>query len=127
MIAGVTYTSIYADLTDAHEFRTHKRREGAIFSARSFFGKATGAFGLMIGGAILDLIAFPKNAPYGSVLDDVIWNLGLFVGPATSIFSVLGIGLFLLYRIDKTRHAEIVQELEARRAANATVSGTLVD
>lgn len=116
-IAAVTYSSIYADLSDAHEFRTHQRREGAIFAARSFSGKAAGAFGLMIGGAILDLIAFPKNAPFGAVPDEVIWNLGLFVGPATSIFSAAGVVLFLFYRLDKARHAEIVRALQARRVA----------
>ena len=68
----------------------------------------------MIGGAILDLIAFPKNAPYGAVPDDVIWNLGLFVGPATSIFSAAGIGLFR--SIDWiARHAEIAPSLEERQ------------
>jgi Na+/melibiose symporter-like transporter len=115
-IAAVTYSSIYADLTDSHEYRTDQRREGTIFAARSFSGKAAGAFGLMIGGAILDLIAFPENAPYGSVPDEVVWNLGLFVGPATTIFSAMGIALFLFYRLDKARHAEITRALEARRA-----------
>ena len=116
-IAAITYSSIYADLSDSHEYRTHHRREGAIFAARSFSGKAAGAFGLVIGGAILDLIAFPENAPYGAVPDDVVWNLGFFVGPATSVFSAAGIGLFLLYRLDKARHAEIARTLEARRAS----------
>ncbi|MDE0694178.1 MAG: MFS transporter [Gammaproteobacteria bacterium] len=115
-IAAVTYSSIYADLTDSHEYRTHQRREGTIFAARSFSGKAAGAFGLMIGGAILDLIAFPENAPYGSVPDEVIWNLGFFVGPATSFFSAAGVALFLLYRLDKARHATIARELRARQA-----------
>ncbi len=114
-IAAVTYSSIYADLTDAHEYRTRHRREGTIFAARSFSGKAAGAFGLMIGGVILDLIAFPKNAPYGSVPDEVVWNLGFFVGPATTVFSAAGIGLFVFYRLDKSKHTTIMQTLEARR------------
>ena len=115
-IAAVTYSSIYADLTDAHEYRTHRKREGTIFAARSFSGKAARAMGLMIGGTILDLIAFPRNAPLGSVPDDVIWNLGLFVGPATTVFSAAGIALFLFYRLDKARHAAITKALQARRA-----------
>ena len=115
-IAAVTYSSIYADLTDSHEYRMHQRREGTIFAARSFSGKAAGAFGLMIGGAILDLIAFPEDALYGSVPDEVIWNLGFFVGPATSVFSAAGIALFLLYRLDRARHATIKRALQARRA-----------
>ncbi len=116
-ILGATYNSIYADLADAHELRTGKRREGAIYSTRAFANKATGALGLFIGGIILDIVAFPENAEYGTVHPDILWNLGLFVGPATSFFSLLGVIFFFHYRIDRARHREIMQELETRRAA----------
>lgn len=114
-IITATYSSMCADVADAHELRTGKRREGAIYSTQAFAGKAAGAVGLIIGGAVLDFIEFPTNALQGAVPADVIWSLGLFVGPATSIFSVLGVLLFLRYQIDKTRHQQIIRELEARR------------
>ena len=78
---AITYPSMCADLTDAHEYRTGQRREGALFAARSFANKTAGAMGLLIGGAILDAIAFPRNAPYGTVPDDIVWNPGFFAGP----------------------------------------------
>ncbi|MDA0790539.1 MAG: MFS transporter [Proteobacteria bacterium] len=116
-VLGATYNSMYADLADAHELRTHRRREGAIYSTRAFANKATGALGLFIGGIILDVVAFPENASYGSVPDEIIWNLGFFVGPATSIFTLMGVAIFVLYRMDQAKHREIVSELIARRAS----------
>lgn len=114
-ILGATYNSMYADLADAHELRTSKRREGAIYSTRAFANKATGALGLFIGGIILDIVAFPENATVGTVAPDILWNLGLFVGPATSFFSLLGVIFFFYYRIDRSAHEDIVRQLEARK------------
>ena len=116
VLMGATYNSIFADLADAHELRTHRRREGAIFSTRAFANKAASALGLIIGGAILDVIAFPEQATLGSVPTDVIWNLGFFVGPATSVFTVFCVAFFAFYRIDKSKHADIKAQLQARNA-----------
>lgn len=114
-IIGATYNSMYADLADAHELRTHRRREGAIYSTRAFANKATGALGLFIGGIILDVVAFPEKATYGTVPEEIIWELGFFVGPATSVFTLVGVVFFLFYRIDRKKHKEIVGELAERR------------
>jgi glycoside/pentoside/hexuronide:cation symporter, GPH family len=122
-IIGATYNSIYADLADAHELRTGKRREGALYSTRAFANKATGALGLVIGGGIIDIIAFPENATYGTVPADIIWNLGLFVGPATSVFTLMGVVFFFFYRIDRARHAEITRQIELRRTEQAPDQG----
>jgi Na+/melibiose symporter-like transporter len=117
VVMAATYNSIFADLADAHELRTGKRREGAIYAARAFANKAAGALGLVVGGIILDLIAFPKQAILGTVPDDIIWNLGFFVGPATSVFSIASLFFFWFYRIDQRRHAEIIAQLAARKEA----------
>lgn len=109
--------SMFADISDEHELETGERREGIIYSARSFTQKATGALGVIIGGAILDLIAFPRGAELGTVPADTVWSLGFFQGPATSIFTIAGVLLYLGYRIDRARHAEILEQLEARRVA----------
>ncbi len=119
-VLGATYNSMYADLADAHELRTRRRREGAIYSTRAFANKATGALGLFIGGIILDIVAFPPNATYGTVPQDVLWNLGFFVGPATSVFTLIGVCLFFFYGIDRNRHREIVTELSNRRAQSGS-------
>ena len=117
-VLGATYNSMYADLADAHELRTRRRREGAIYSTRAFANKAAIALGTVFGGVVLQLVAFPEQAEYGSVPADVIWNLGFFVGPATSVFTLMAICLFVFYRIDKARHSRIVAALSGRRGTN---------
>ncbi|MFP6804849.1 MAG: MFS transporter [Pseudomonadales bacterium] len=112
----ITINSMFADITDELELATGERQEGIIYSARAFAGKAAVALGTVIGGLALDFIAFPKNAVPGQVHPDVIFNLGLFQGPATSVFSLLALSLFFKYALSREKHVQIVQELERRRA-----------
>jgi GPH family glycoside/pentoside/hexuronide:cation symporter len=112
----ITINSMFADITDELELATGERQEGVIYSARAFAGKAAVALGTVIGGLGLDFIAFPKNAVPGEVHPDVIFNLGLFQGPVTSVFSLLALVLFFNYALSREKHVEIVQELERRRA-----------
>jgi glycoside/pentoside/hexuronide:cation symporter, GPH family len=117
-IAPVIFTSInsmFADIADEHELETGERREGVIFAARAFCLKATSASGVIIGGALLDFIAFPRGAVVGSVPADTIWTLGFIQGPATSLFTMGGLVLYSRYALSRRRHAEILAELERRR------------
>ncbi len=128
LLAPVVFTSInsmFGDIADEHELETGERREGVIYAARSFALKTTGASGVFIGGLLLDFIAFPRGAAAGSVPDDIIWSLGFVQGPATSVFTLIGLLLYMGYKLDRTRHAEIMAELERRReAAEAAESGS---
>ncbi|MDA9679864.1 MFS transporter [Gammaproteobacteria bacterium] len=108
----ITINSMFADITDELELVTGERQEGIVYSARAFAGKAAVALGTVIGGLALDFIAFPKNAVPGLVHPDVIFNLGLFQGPATSVFSLLALLLFLKYALSREKHRQIVYELE---------------
>lgn len=118
-VVFATINSMFADIADEHELESGHRREGVIFSARSFVIKTTGAAGVFIGGLLLDLIAFPRGAAAGTVPGDTVWYLGLLQGPATSIFTMLGLLLYIGYKLDRRRHAEIMTELNRRRAAAA--------
>lgn len=111
--------SMFADIADEHELETGERREGIIYSARSFTQKATGAIGVIIGGALIDLIAFPAGAKTGSVDAEVIWWLGFCEGPATSVFTIIGVSFYMRYRIDRQRHRDIIAELELAREGDA--------
>jgi Na+/melibiose symporter-like transporter len=115
-VVFATINSMFADIADEHEIETGERREGVIFSARSFVLKTTGAVGVFAGGMLLDFLAFPRGAAAGTVPEDVVWNLGLVQGPATSVLTMIGLLLYLGYRLDRTRHAEIMLELDRRRA-----------
>jgi len=112
-----TLNSMFADIVDEHELETGERQEGIVFAARSFAIKVTSATGLVVGGWFLDVIAFPKGARAGSVHPDVLWNLGLIAGPATAVFVMVGVLMYLGYGLDRQRHAQIARELADRRAA----------
>jgi Na+/melibiose symporter-like transporter len=98
-IVFATVNSMFADIADEHELEIGERREGVIFSARAFSAKAAASLGLVFGGVLIDFIRFPRGA-------------------ATSVFVIVGILLYLGYRIDRVRHAEIISELAAREQSS---------
>jgi len=118
---------MFADIADEIELETGERQEGMIFSARAFAGKAANALGTIVGGIALDLIAFPKKALPGSVEPDVIFNLGLVQGPVTSIFTLMGLLLYLGYRLTRERHEEIVIELTEQRSKRGEGAEPILD
>ena len=113
-IIGASSDSMLADIADEHELDSHVRREGVIYSVRTFSQKSAAAFGTMVGGFLLSAIEFPQQAARGSVDADIVWTLGLIAGPATSIFSLLAFACYLGYRIDRKRHGEILAGLRER-------------
>lgn len=115
-IIFATLNSMFADIADEHELDTGYRREGVIFAARSFAVKATSSLGLIFGGALLDVIAFPRGALMGTVDSDTVWLLGFIAGPATSVFTILGVLMYAGYRIDRHRHEEIKALLQRAKA-----------
>ena len=120
LLAPVVFASLnsmFADITDEHELETNERREGVIFSARSFATKATASLGLVFGGVLLDLIAFPRGALMGSIPAETVWQLGFIAGPATSVFTAIGLLFYMGYRIDRVRHQEILSSLAQRGEA----------
>lgn len=119
-IAPIIFSSLnsmFADIADEHELESGERREGIIYSSRSFTQKATGAIGVIIGGVIIDLIAFPAGAKVGSVDHGTIWWLGFAEGPGTSVFTVIGVLFYMRYRINRHRHAEIMEALARKRGS----------
>jgi glycoside/pentoside/hexuronide:cation symporter, GPH family len=113
-----TATSMFADIADEHELETGERREGVIFAARAFSIAMIQSLSIVITGVLLDLIAFPKAARLGSVPAETVWQLGLIPIGAAVLHALSGL-LYAGYRLDRKRHAEIVVELESRRAARS--------
>ncbi|MFT6435335.1 MAG: hypothetical protein ACJAVI_003390 [Candidatus Azotimanducaceae bacterium] len=44
-------------------------------------------------------MAFPEKAIYGTVPDEMLWSLGSFVGPAISVFTLVGIVFFFFIEL----------------------------
>ena len=92
------------------------RAEGVIFAVRTFAIKLTQGLGGLIGGFGLEILDFPDDAATQGVSPEVIDGLLFMMGPLYYIIVYAGLGFAFLYRIDKRRHEEILQALEARRA-----------
>ena len=93
-----------------------------MYAVRAFSIQATSAFGMLAGGALLTAIEFPTNVTRGELSAEMTWQLGLIVGPATSIFSPAAILFYLDYRIDSRRHREIMAGLAERQSQGAAES-----
>ncbi len=118
--AVITVGSMMADIADEHEFNTERRQEGIFFGALSFSGKGASSIGSVVAGFGLQIIDFPTKAQVGQVSEDVIFNLGVFYGPVVAVLAFIAVYCYTRYRLTRERHAEILVELERRRAATAT-------
>jgi Na+/melibiose symporter-like transporter len=112
----ISVLSAVADITDEHELTTGRRQEGLFYSARILFGKLTTAFGHVVAGLSLDFIGFPAGAKPGQVTSEVVFRLGLLVGPLAAIPGIVAIFFYVRYAITRQRHLEIQRELVKRRA-----------
>ena len=115
-IVPTVIDSQLGDIADEHELKTGNRSEGIIFSIRTFGMKTTRGIGGWIGTAGLEYIDFPLNASVETLDPEVINGLLWMTGPLYIFIVYAGLGFAFLYRIDRKRHAEILKELEVRRA-----------
>lgn len=116
-LAGVSGGSMMADIADEHELTSGRRQEGIFFGAASFAGKSASAFGHVLAGIVIDLIAFPAQAEPGAIPADKLTELGLFNGPMMAMVMAVGVIYFTRYDLSRQRHAEILQTLRERNAA----------
>jgi Na+/melibiose symporter-like transporter len=116
---GITVSSMLADVVDESEIDTGKRQEGMFTATISFAAKGTSGLGGLFAGIALDAIAFPRGADPGSVPPEKVAALGFAVGPGLVALYVVMLWFLARYRITRERHAEILRELERRRAMRA--------
>ena len=105
--------SMMADVLDADELETGKRREGAFAACRSWILKVGMAAGIGASGMILQSTGFDSELPAQSA--QTIFNIRFYLA-AIPIVGLI-IALLALYRFPLTsgRMAEIRRDLEARR------------
>ncbi len=118
-VINISVMSALADVADENEVRFGQRQEGMLYSARNFFSKADRALGTLLAGIALDLIAFPAKAVPGEVDPDIVFRLGVMDSPLTIIPALVGAALYAGYRINRERHAEIREALDARSLSAA--------
>lgn len=114
VILTISIMSALADVADEQELATNRRQEGILFSARSFFKKASSGFGHLLGGIAIDWINFPVGAEPGTIDADVLVKLGLLDGPIAVIPGIIGIYFCMQYSLSREKHDSIQVELRKR-------------
>ena len=114
LVFDICWRSMIADLTERTELETGRRNEGVISSTITFTTKCADALGTLIAGTMLALIAFPTETAVGDVPADVIDKLGLIYGPMVFVIWMGVILSISRYRISRSRHQEMLDQLERR-------------
>ena len=111
LMFDISWRSMIADLTERIELDTGRRNEGVISSAITFVSKCADALGTLLAGILLTLIAFPTETAVGEVPQDTINRLGLIYGPVVFLIWTGVIVTIGRYRISRSRHREMVEQL----------------
>jgi Na+/melibiose symporter-like transporter len=109
--------AIVADIVDEHEVETGDRMDGVFFAAMGFSMKIPTGLGQFLGGVLIDVVALPAQAAPGTLASDVLFRLGLVAGPLVSLSFLIPIVLLGRIRLDRNRHAELREILDARSAS----------
>ena len=120
--AAIAVSSMLADAADEHEYLFGHRREGLYFAGWSFAGKVATGGGALIAGLVLQFSGFPSGAAAKAgaqvaLRQETVDVLGLAYGPGAALFSIAGVLIMLLYRLDRPAHAYILTQLTRQRAA----------
>lgn len=114
--------SMIPDVIEYDELMTGERREGVYYGVHATSGKITGAlasaacgWGLELGGYIDNLEQASAGQPDGAVL-----AIRIMFALVPAIFLLVCVPLLLKYPITKQSHAEVMKQLQERRAAKGS-------
>ena len=107
----ILVSSMIADIVEEAQARTGRRSEGLITAADSLIQKVITAIGTALGGLILTLIAFPRQAVPGQVSAETLDALGWWFLGLASILSFFSIATWKFYTIDQTAHEDRLRAL----------------
>ena len=106
----VASASMLADVADQHELETGKRQEGVFFGAFSFSQKAAQGAGVVVGGALLDLIHWPTGTGVRTAADipvETLTTLAAIYGPGLALLMVPAVWCVKRYALGRDAHAKI--------------------
>ena len=112
----VIINAMTADTTEYGEWKTGQRNEGIITSTRTLITKIASALVGAITGVVL-IAAQYNNAPDAVQTDFTMNAFHVVVSLLPGIVVFIGIIPMFFYPLTEERHAQIVEEIKARRAA----------
>ena len=112
------------DIVEDSEIKTGRRSEGLFSASLSFVNKATSGLGILLAGALIDIVHFPQHASPATidiVAPHAVRNLVLIFMPLHIVLWIISFTLIGGYRIDRKTHEDNLKRL-AQAAALAEVS-----
>lgn len=126
--AVVAVLAMLGDIADENDLKTGRRQEGLIYSARTFFAKASNSAGHFVAGVALDyFVRLPFESAPGQVAPDVIFRLELAAGPLMGLGAIVAIAFYSRYGLTSARHSEIVKAIRRRNQANKPRTDVVVE
>jgi Na+/melibiose symporter-like transporter len=113
VISGGTVT---ADVADEHEVNSGRPQQGLVQGVLFFAIKLASGLANLIGGIVLDLIAFPVGAKLQDIPEETITRLIWVIICILTIAGILLICFVSLYDISKNKQFRITQKLALQKA-----------
>jgi Na+/melibiose symporter-like transporter len=104
--------SMAIDVVDFDEWETGERREGAYFGVWTLGLKAMSALGILLSGALLQLVGYVPDQPQAP---DTVWWLVMIVGPLQAVVHFVGMLMVRRFRFEAADVARVQAELRVRR------------
>lgn len=111
--------SMFADVADYAEWKTHRRITGVVFATILFALKTGLSIGGAIAGWLLSGYGYVANQPQ---TEHALLGIRMTVSLYPAIFLCIVVGCLVFYRITKQLNIQIQDELAARRLATSPVT-----
>lgn len=105
--------SMIPDVIEYDELATGERREGIYYGMNSMSGKVTGALGSAICGWGLKICGYVENAAQTS---QALFGIRIMFALLPAVLLLVCVPLLMKYPITRESHAEVVRQLEEKRA-----------
>jgi glycoside/pentoside/hexuronide:cation symporter, GPH family len=112
----VLSVSLAADILDELELATGDRKEGVIFAASAFVGKATTGAGALLAGVAIDLSGISPGDQMGTVPDNILQSLGWFTLALTAGLALVAYFFNSRLRLGRADHERVKSELAQYRS-----------
>lgn len=117
--AHVLPDSIFPDVIEWDELRTHQRHEGIYYGAKNFVRKLTGAFAIFFALQVLGWFGYqtpPEGVMQFNQSARTLTAIRVLTGPVGALLLLSSILVAWYYPLTRERHARIRALLEKRRA-----------
>jgi Na+/melibiose symporter-like transporter len=108
--------SMITDVVEDAELKTGRRSEGLFSASISFVAKASGGFGVLIAGLLIDFVHFPAHASVATLDPSIPRNLAIYYMPVQFTLYLVGTIVLSFYRIDKQTHESNLAKLKEAAA-----------